>query len=561
MRRWEWLSVGLACGVSLGCVAPDCDEGDPDCSVEDGSSSDQDDDDDRAPSEPEDVRATCETSQVGPRLLRRLTRAEFQATVEHIFPEIVDEWGGSKLSPDPASKLGFTTDAAVLVVGGPTAKELLKTAEGVAEIVVSDSVLPTVLPCAASADTACATEFVDNYGFKLFRRPLSEDDVQRYVDFYESVAGRSDFKTGLKWTLASMIQSPHAVYRREIGEGADEGHALTQYELASNLSYTFAGAPPDRALLDQAAAGALSDPAVRRAEAERLLDSGNARATVSAFFREWLGYEKVRGKSREDDPDFAGVISPLMVTETQSYLDYIVRNDLTIQDLMTADFTTVDSELASFYGLPSPDEPWEPVTRPAGQGVGILAHGSLMASTAHQAASSPTLRGLLFYERFLCNSRPHPPDIVPPIEETAPETASTTREKYEEHHSRGSCGSCHIHFEPFGYSLEQYDELGKYRDMETNENGTFPVDTTASTLLPGGDERDANSLEDLANLVDDTDHIENCVSGLMAAYMLSGAGDTHCLAEESRAAFAQGEISIRDFILDLAATPHFSTRR
>lgn len=509
---------------------------------------------------PEDARLVCDDSKKGPRTLRRLTRAETQASLEDIFPELGGKWSGVRLSADIASKLGFSNDTATLVVNGSMARELIKTAEDVATIITSSEVLPSVLPCSTSgADAACVKEFVNARGLRLFRRPLSEDEVKRYVDFQQSVQGRSDFETGLKWALVSLIQSPHAMYRSELGEEAGGGYALTQHELATELAYIYTGSTPDPILLRAATDGALGDPAALRAQAERLITEHPRRFdSMRNFFFEWLEYGKVRGQSRADNPDFAQQISPLLIEETRMFLDEIVfAENGDVKRLMTADYTAVNGTLADFYGFGETDDGWVKATRPPGQGLGILAQGSILASGAHQEATSPTLRGLLFYRRFLCNSKPQVPAMIPTIEEsTKDQDAKTTREKYEKHHSVGHCGACHKPFEPFGYTMEQFDEMGRYR---ADEDG-HPIDTSATVMLLNQEPLEVTSIEDVAELVHESTDIDNCVSGLMAAYMFSGAGGQSCLAEDSRRALAAGEKSLREFYLDLTAAPHFTTR-
>lgn len=577
MRRL-FLSL-FAATLAAGCVAgpeepgtdggPECVPGDPACdpaACEPGQTTCVEDPDPGEPSPTgqmakfEQVRSVCAESNVGPRLLRRLTRAELEASLKDIFPEIAGSWAGVRLSPDSASALGFTTDAAALVVAGPTAKEMLKTAEEVAELVTAAGTLASLLPCSTTGGAACATEFVEDIGLRLFRRPLTAPEVGQYVDYFSSVSQRSDFETGLKWTLVALIQSPRAFYRSEIGTPTAGGYALSQHEIATNLAYTYAGTTPDQALLDKAAAGGLSDAASVRAEAERLLATDKGRAALHAFFVEWLEYKQILGQSRDDLSNFADQVSPLLIEETRAFIDKIVFQDEgDVADLMTANFTVLNQELASFYGMGGVSSGgWEPVTRPEGRGIGLLAQGSLLARTAHQTATSPTLRGLLVFTDFMCNTKPKPPAIIPSIEETTSGVeAATTREKYELTHSVGACGNCHKPFEPYGYTLEQFDELGRYR---ADENGV-PINTVATAYLPDGSQQEFTSLEDVAQLVTQNDDIENCVSGLLSAYLLSGAGGTNCLAEPQRKALAAGELGIKDFALSLSETAHFTTRR
>src|SRR5690606_32566002 len=147
------------------------------------------------------------------------------------------------------------TDAATLVVNAPTFKNMLDTAEKLAALVAAPEMLETLIPCAQTGDRSCAEELVSRYGMRLFRRPLSDEELTRYVDYQQSVSERSDFATGSKWALSVMMQSPHAFYRSEIGVQDGELHKLTGYELATNLAYTYTGTTPTVALLERAGAG------------------------------------------------------------------------------------------------------------------------------------------------------------------------------------------------------------------------------------------------------------------------------------------------------------------
>ncbi len=506
----------------------------------------------------DDVRQTCETSRAGSPLLRRLTRSELENSLRDIFPEL-SAWQGVELSRDPTSALGFSTDAMVLVVNGPTFRNLLDTAEDVAGLVTSSPSFETLLPCSAtSPGRACAEEFVQHYGLRLFRRPLTVDENARYLSYFDSVHQASDFRSGIKWTLSVMLQSPHHFYRSEVGTAEGDSRKLDQYEVATNLAYTYSGTTPSAELLAKAERGELSGAALEETARQLLLDPRHAE-TKRLFFREWLGHEQVLNQSREQSPDFASSIAPRLVQETERFLDHIVETDGTIFDLLLADYTFLDQTLSNFYGYGGVvGDEFSLVTRPAGHGLGLLAQGSLLAATSHQTETSPTLRGLLFTERFLCIEPPAPPATIPPLE-AAPgiENAQTTREKYEDLHAVSGCSNCHDVFDPYGFAFEQFDETGRFRETEHGA----PIDTVATVRFINGDQTDVSNIESLARLVETRDDVEQCVSGLISAYMLSGAGGEICVAEDSREKFVKGEISILDFMVSLAASPHFSERR
>jgi hypothetical protein len=510
----------------------------------------------------EDVRQTCDTSRVGPRLLRRLTRNELSRALHDVFPEASPTWSDVRLALDPVSNVGFTTDSRVLVATAPTVSDLLKTGEELATALTDSSLLPQVLPCATAADRACAQTFVEKYGRRLFRRPLTPDETEHYLSFFDGVSQESSFALGLKWTLVTLIQSPSAFYRSELGTESADGYALDQHELATNLAFTFTGSTPDETLLAKAEAGALGDPVALKAEASRLLATLAGAETLLNFYREWLEYAKVLGQSRDAEPEFAGTISPLLIQETEAFLSEIIEKRAgDVSTLLTADFTFLNGRLSSYYGMGGlgASAPFTEVKRTPGHGIGILGQGSLLASTSHQKYTSPTHRGLLVFKSLLCNSRPTPPDNVPLLADTAPvdDNTLTTRAKYEEYHAQGVCFECHQNFEPFGYTLEKFDETGRYREQERG----LTINTAATVLLPDGSTASLTSAEDLAGLVETSDFIENCVTGLITSYYLSSGGGEVCLAEDSRRAVAQKQMSLRDFVLSLSETPHFSRRK
>ncbi len=504
--------------------------------------------------------ATCESSNVGSRLLRRLQKDELQNTLEDIFPEVVADWKGVELTQDPVSVIGFSTDAKVLVVNGPTFKNMLDTAESLSALVAAKANLEKALPCSVgTADASCTEEFINRYGLRLFRRPLSQGEVQRYVELQGSISAKSDYPTGIRWMLSAMLQSPHAFYRSEIGDLKSGGKDLTQYEVATNLAYTYSGTTPSPELLEKAKAGELKGAESLQALANQLLDEPENRASIFKFFREWLGYARIINQSRATLESFASEISPLLVEETDIFLSDQMFDGGTIQSMMLSDSTRLNGALAKFYGYGDENAQAEFVTtkRPVDKGVGILAQASLLASTAHQDETSPTLRGLRFMESFLCVDRPKPPAKVPSLAEAkGVETAKTTRQKYELHHGVGECASCHRVFDPYGFTFEQFDETGRYRADEDGE----PLDTVATVNIPGADSVELSGLEETAQLVDKYDVIENCLTGLMSTYMLSGGGGQNCLSEKSRALAVSGDITLREFAVSLAGSTHFSGR-
>jgi hypothetical protein len=497
----------------------------------------------------------CETSEVGPAQLRRLTQVEYGNTLSDVFPEIAASWTGSRLGPDPTSALGFTNDASVLVVGTQTAQEILDTAEDVATLVTDAATLPTVLPCAATTkDAACAAEFIGKYATRLFRRAPTADETTRYQNLFTSVFGQSTFELGLKWTLVALLESPHAVYRSELGVAG----ALSPSEIASELAYDFSGGPPSADLLSRAESGALATAEARVAEARALLATPRGQEVLTRMFREWAGYAKVASATRPEIVGFE-TVRESMIGETQRFIDDVVRvQGGGVRELLTSNTTFVDGALTAFYGYGASSGDFVAATRPAEWGIGLLAQGSIVAGNAHSDGSSPTLRGLVVFERLFCNARPLVPPMVDPIEPPAP-GAKTTRERYEVSHAADpSCQFCHKQFDPIGFGFEHLDQVGRYRADEAG----LPIDATGNiTNDEGVVLLEFNGLTELASGLAGLPEVTDCVSGLLSLYVFAGGGGTSCLAEEARSGLAAGQYGLAEYVAQLAAAPHFTQRK
>jgi len=495
----------------------------------------------------------CATSKVGPPVIRRLTNAQYENTIIDVFPEISDAWLGVRLGAAPLSELGFTTDNETLRVGTQIAKEILETAEDVGELVTQPHNLSVVLPCAtASPDLACAETFIATVGPRLFRRPLSATETNAYLELHTSVATESDFALGIKWTLVALLQSPHTVYRFELGEATDGAYHLTRSEIVSELSYTYAGSPPSAELIALGESGALDDPAVRVEQARELMQTPRGREIVQQFVDEWIRYSIIRSKAREDVEDFAS-ISELLIDEIRAFVEEVLytRNG-SLGDLLTADFAIASDELRQFYGWEGASG--EVVQRPDNWGVGLLAQGAFLASHAHMAYTSPTLRGLTVYRRFLCREVDSPPAEVPAFEPPVP-GEKTTRHHLEDHTANGYCQNCHASFDPTGYTFEHFDETGRYR---ADESG-LAIDAQGSIAF-ASETVNVDGMRETAEALTVHPEVEHCVTRLIAAYSYGGERGSQCSLDSPRAALAAGQIGLVGFWAELAGTDHFVRR-
>jgi Protein of unknown function (DUF1592)/Protein of unknown function (DUF1588)/Protein of unknown function (DUF1595)/Protein of unknown function (DUF1587) len=505
--------------------------------------------------DPPELPSECTETKRGSRLLRRLTAAELRNTETDVFGAQAAA-ATTTLPGEPVDKIRLSNDAATLTVTQDAAQAILDRAEEVAEIVTAASALPTNLPCSsATPDETCAGEFIKKYGSGLFRRELAQADVERYLALYRSIVATADFPSALKWVLVGLIQSPHAVYRSELGTGGK----LTPYEVASELAYDYSASPPSPELIALALSGGLEDPEVRYAEAKKLLLTERGSQVIQTFFADWLSYRNVLTVSRSNGPDNFESVRRKMVQETEQFLEkLVVEKSGKLADLMTADYTVADAEVASYYGFSGGAGDFGAGTAAEVKrtfGLGVFGQGSVTTSMASIAITSPTRRGLLLLRRLFCEIPPLPEAVN--FDLTANEVSgNTTRERLENSHLGGPCADCHANFDPLGFAFEHIDNIGRYREQETTPNGTFPIDATATVaklnnLAVDGEEELMRGLSTSAEVL-------SCISGTMTRYIYGSDGE--CRDPSARSRVMSGETSIVDFLAELAKEPHFVER-
>jgi hypothetical protein len=553
MRPHWMLAVGLATALS-GCVAGTPMDGPSDGSggTDGGSDGSGGTPIDPCPTGDCDPTAACEASVSGSPLLRRLTARELETALSDVFPEVKDSWISS-MSSDPVSHFGFDNEAARLVVSKQTARDIDATAAAVGAA-VGGSALATILPCSASAaDAACAAEFLAKYGRRLFRRPLTDAETTSFATFFADALAASSFPEAISWLTKALIHAPATLYRSEVGTLLDGSRQLSQYEVATALSFTYAGTTPSDELLAQAESGTLDSPDALIAAAEQLAASAGGHGEVQRFFESAMQYGRVATLTKNNVNGFDQLRGD-MLAETRAFIAGVVLDGGGgLDELLTANVTYPSVALASHYGLPAPSADYAEVQRT--NGVGLLAQGSVLSTEASSANSSPTQRGLLVLEKLLCRDLPQVPATVPELP-TGSSEPTTTRQRYEELHITGGahCATCHADFDPIGFGFEHFDEAGRYREKENGldvDSVSFVPHTTPEIAFTGQ--------EDLAAALAEMDEVQLCVSGQLKTF--SFGTEEACLGEGQREAFMAGDIGFVDYWTSLAGDPHFVSRR
>jgi len=501
----------------------------------------------------------CSAPSLGKPSLRLLTGTELQNTLSDVFPEVKGMWTAS-LPASTISAHGFDNDGSAQV-GAQLAGKIRDLGLTVATALVGTP-LATILPCSSStADHACAETFLNKYGPKLFRRPITTAEHDRYLTFFDTSKGKSDFKTALKWMIVGLIQSPNTLYRSEVGTDSGAGmRQLSNYEIATELAYTYTGTTPTDSMMSMAGSGNLGNLTTL---AQGMIATAAGKQMLQRFFEQYLDYAGVTSIQKPNISTFAAV-APDMIQETHTFIDKIVfGNSGGLKDLLTSNTAYPSRALATYYGtgnmytggFPAPSSDYASVTRPAALGVGVLAQGSFLASHASSDTSSPTKRGLFVFYKLFC--RPHltPPPNVPPLDTTSVMTGiNTTRDRYEKLHALGGCASCHKTFDPIGFGFEHFDEGGRYRAKDK----TFDIDSSGSIMAPDGTTITFTGEQDLMTAVANQPIIHQCLSAYLAAYAYGS--DEACLGASQVTALQSGSIGIAEAFARLASEPHFTQR-
>jgi hypothetical protein len=414
----------------------------------------------------------------GPATLRRLTRAQYANAIRDLLGPDITVPGD--FEPDTVLS-GFASIGSSLTTISATAAEKLESAAGsIATQAFSDparrSRLVACQPTAA-VDEACARAFVTTFGRRAWRRPLQAEEVDRYTAIATQGASMAgDFWSGLGHALSGLLQSPHFLYRVEIGRpGVVAGHRhFDSWELASRLSFFFWNSTPDDALLEAADRGALTRPDALRREAERLLASPRGRGVVRSFFYELMRLDGLDDleQSPANFPRATRTIGPAMREETLRLLEEVVLSpDGDYRRVFDAPFTFVNRELAQLYGLPAAGADFVRTALPAaGLRQGLLGQSSFLATNAHEATTSPTRRGKFVREVLLCHEIPAPPpDVDASLPEEKPGDAPRTMRQRLSGHNAPACTACHARMDPLGLAFENFDALGAERTRDAGQ--------------------------------------------------------------------------------------------
>ena len=497
--------------------------------------------------------------------LTRLTQQQYINTVNDLFGKIdlssvypitqsASQFGLAQADVDGADLDGYGRAAGIVS----------------AAVVGNATTLNKIAPCAASATAAaartCATQFLQGFGTRIYRSPIAAADLDRHLAVYDAGAANGGYAHGMQLLLQAMLQSPHFLYRVELGTATAVGPTavkLSDYELASRLSYGLWNTTPDDALNTAASGGMLETPADVSAQLQRMLKDPRGATMVSQFLASWIHLDDLQNvaKDAKTYPSWNGDLQTAMTTQAKTFFtDLLANQGATIKAMLTSQTLFMNNKTAPLFGaqtaaLPA-DGSFQSSQKTDGTVSGILTLPAFLATQAKADQSSPIYRGKFVREQLFCQELPSPPANVPPAPVIMP--GVSTRDRLSMHETAAQCAACHTLMDPIGLGFENYDGIGAYRTMD----GGKAVD--ASGALSGTDvDGMFTGVAQLGAMIAQSATVETCVGKQWFRYAMARAeqvADT-CSLQQMAKTFHDSGTDLRTLPAALVQTPAFMYRR
>lgn len=509
--------------------------------------------------------AACPTSLITPTPLRRLTKFEYANTVRDLLK--VDATPANDLPVDEVTD-GFDNNAGVLTVSSLHAEKYVLVSEALAAAAVKNLSTLTTCDTKTKGEDSCALDFARTFGRRAFRRPTTSQDEQILMAAYTAGRDGGSYSEGIEVMIRAALQSTSFLYRLELtpppaAAASTQLVPLSQYEMATRLSYMLWSSGPDDALLDAASRGELASKDAVATKARAMLADMKARPAISDFYDQWMSTSRLDIITKDHTlfPKYSADVQTAMAAELPAFVQYVLwgGGDRTLKTLLTSQVAFVNPALAPIYGVTAPTGTGPTmVTLPATQGrAGILTQAGFLAVQAHPDQTSPVLRGKFVRAKLMCNPPPSPPpnaNITPPDVNSA----GTARERFSAHLTAGSdCNGCHQMMDPIGLTFENFDAIGSYRDKDNGK----AIDT--SGMIVGATEPalmgSFTGVRQLADKLAASRQVSDCVATQWFRFASGRSEDTPdgCSLTTLHDAFAKSGNDLIELIIGTTQTDAF----
>lgn len=516
------------------------------------------------PDEPIPLPSACAPNPYpGAAPVRRLSHGEYVNSLVDTFniPSVqtVIRTEAAGFVADPQS-LGFNNSAAFLDVKPVLAQQYMDAAEKIAAAAVVD--LTKLLPCTPTSgqELACATQFIQSFGKKLYRHTLTAEEQTLLLAAYNKGKNSYDFKTGIEFTVFAALQSPKFMYRTELdAPGVAAVRIVSPSELASRLSYLLWQSTPDDALIVAAETGKLATAQDVEAQARRMVADPKAQRFFN-FISQWLDLDALTNARRDGTlfPSWNATLINALRAENQTFVDNVIfSGDGKLGTLLGADFTYLNQTLSQHYGFGNATgNTLQKVTNPAGRR-GLLMQGGVLSVHDKENRTSIVRRGLAIRTQLLCQIIPAPPPNIPalgPVDQTLSQA-----DRLAEHRNNPSCATCHVMMDPLGQVFESIDAIGKSRTVDEGGHGVKTAGEITQTQGINGAVADG---ADLVSKLSTAAEVRECFS--LQLYRFSAGrqevATDACSREQLNTRFAATGGNVRELLVGLTQTDDFLFR-
>ena len=422
-------------------------------------------------------------------LSRRLNRAEYAASIRDLLNIHIN--AGAALPADGAGGEGFDNAAETLFLSPVHAEKYLEAARIALDYAMGDPesrrVFLTATPGAKYTPTEAARKVLDDLLPRAFRRPVDKEESKKYMALFEAAIARGEpFEQAISYALQGVLISPSFLFRVEQPNNTGKMRPVPPYEFVSRLSYFLWGSAPDDQLLRFAKQDRFADPNIIAEEAIRLIRSERSREFAESFVEQWLATRELGRDIKPDPALFAGYYEPEVVSgiryEPILFVHEIFSDNHSLLNLIDSNWTVMATPLQKYYGLPKTEglrqQPRRVLLPPGSHRGGLLGMAAVLAVSSVPTRTSPVLRGKWILEALLGTPPPPPAPNVPPLAKADATAPSTVRERLALHRQNPECAACHAKIDPWGFALENYDSVGRWRDQDAGKpidsSGEFP---------------------------------------------------------------------------------------
>ena len=494
----------------------------------------------------------------GPPVPHRLSRAEYNHTIRDLLG--LDTRPADAFPPDGGGGGGFDNNSATLFTPPVLVEKYLATAATLLAAAKPERVAP-VRPGPVLPKADAARQNLARFVARAFRRPVEPAQIDLLMKLFTQADARGEaFDDAVRFALRAVLVSPDFLFRIEPPRG-EKASPVSDYELASRLSYFLWSSMPDDELFRVTHAGTLRRPAVLEAQVRRMLGDPKARAFAENFAGQWLRVDELRTSAEPDAkvfPDYTPALRDAMLAEPVEFFHALVRENGSLLRLLDADYTYANEPLARLYGLDGvKGDAFRRVALKDRNRGGVATMGAVLALTSYPRRTSPVLRGKWILDQLLGTPPPPPPPLIKSLpRDDAPKGGLTLRQQLEKHRTKAECAGCHKRMDPLGFGLENFDAIGRWRAEIAGQ----AVD--ASGEMVSG-EKFSGPAELKALLLKRKDVFARNVTEKMYAYALNRGLEFYDVPTVRRTAtlLASADYRVDTLVLEIVKSYPFQNRR